>query len=62
MGGPPEEAFCEGFKLYVNGKSLFADTALASGRKISAFVDKYGSDRLLFESDSPFGTPGSELA
>jgi len=42
-------------------ETLYADTALASGREISAFLDKYGSDRLLFGSDFPFGTPGSEL-
>lgn len=42
-------------------ETIYADTALASGREISAFLDKYGSDRLLFGSDFPFGTPGSEL-
>ena len=42
-------------------ETIYADTALASGREISAFLDKYGSDRLLFGSDFPFGTPGNEL-
>jgi hypothetical protein len=42
-------------------ETIYADTALTSGREISAFLDKYGSDRLLFGSDFPFGTPGSEL-
>jgi predicted TIM-barrel fold metal-dependent hydrolase len=42
-------------------ETIYADTALASGREISVFLDKYGSDRLLFGSDFPFGTPGSEL-
>ena len=41
--------------------NIFADTALATGREIMTFLDRYGSDRLLFGSDFPFGNPGSEL-
>lgn len=41
--------------------SIFADTALATGTEIKTFLDRYGSDRLLFGSDFPFGNPGSEL-
>ena len=44
-----------------NDETIYADTALASGREISTFLDKYGSERLLFGSDFPFGTPGSEF-
>ena len=28
---------------------------------MTEFLNRYGSDRLLFGSDFPFGTPGSEL-
>ncbi len=42
-------------------ETIYADTALASGAEIFEFFNKYGSDRLLFGSDFPFGTPGNEL-
>lgn len=42
-------------------ETVYADTALASGREIAQFLDKYGSRRILFGSDFPFGTPGGEL-
>ncbi len=42
-------------------ESVYADTALASTREISAFLKRYGSRRLLFGSDFPFGRPASEL-
>ncbi len=41
--------------------TIFADTALATGPEIKKFLDRYGSDRLLFGSDFPFGNPGNEL-
>ncbi|MGV8078513.1 MAG: amidohydrolase family protein [Syntrophales bacterium] len=41
--------------------TVFADTALASRHEITAFLDRYGPDRLLFGSDFPFGTPCHEL-
>lgn len=44
-----------------NDETIYADTALASGWEITEFMDKHGSDRLLFGSDFPFGTPGNEL-
>lgn len=42
-------------------ETVYADTALAGGQEIKTFLDRYGSERLLFGSDFPFGTPGSEL-
>jgi predicted TIM-barrel fold metal-dependent hydrolase len=41
--------------------SVYADTALASEREIAVFLKRYGSGRLLFGSDFPFGMPYSEL-
>ena len=42
-------------------ETIYADTALATGWEITEFLDNYGSKRLLFGSDFPFGTPGNEL-
>ena len=42
-------------------ETVYADTALASGREIAQFLDRYGSRRILFGSDFPFGTPSGEL-
>jgi predicted TIM-barrel fold metal-dependent hydrolase len=42
-------------------ETIYADTALASSWEISRFLEKYGSGRLLFGSDFPFGSPGQEL-
>jgi predicted TIM-barrel fold metal-dependent hydrolase len=42
-------------------ETIYADTALATGWEITEFLDSYGSKRLLFGSDFPFGTPGNEL-
>ncbi|MFB3925346.1 MAG: amidohydrolase family protein [Syntrophales bacterium] len=42
-------------------ENIYADTALASGSEIAAYLDRYGSGRLLFGSDFPFGIPGHEL-
>ena len=44
-----------------DGEAIYADTALATGGEMTEFLNRYGSDRLLFGSDFPFGTPGSEL-
>ncbi len=44
-----------------DNETIYADTALATGQEIAMFLDRYGSDRLLFGSDFPFGVPGSEL-
>jgi len=38
-----------------------ADTALASRHEMSAFIERYGDEKLLFGSDFPFGTPRTEL-
>lgn len=43
-------------------ETVYADTALASTREMSVFLEKYGSERLLFGSDFPFGTPYGELS
>jgi predicted TIM-barrel fold metal-dependent hydrolase len=42
-------------------ETIYADTALASSHEISRFLDTYGSGRLLFGSDFPFGSPAQEL-
>jgi predicted TIM-barrel fold metal-dependent hydrolase len=44
-----------------NDDNIYGDTALAGGYEISSFLDTYGSDRLIFGSDYPFGFPGSQL-
>lgn len=44
-----------------DNETVYADTALAAGRDMGKFVDRYGSGRLLFGSDFPFGTPYNEL-
>jgi uncharacterized protein len=41
-------------------KDVWADTALASRAEIRDFAEAYGSDRILFGSDFPFGWPDSE--
>ena len=41
--------------------SIYADTALASGWEMAELLNRYGSERLLFGSDFPFGTPIDEL-
>ncbi|HPC73062.1 MAG TPA: amidohydrolase family protein [Syntrophales bacterium] len=43
-------------------ETIFADTALATPYEMDIFLKRYGSGRLLFGSDFPFGYPGSELA
>jgi predicted TIM-barrel fold metal-dependent hydrolase len=55
-----------GFSAIMNSglwddETVHADTALASGREIEVFLKRYGSRRLLFGSDFPFGIPYSEL-
>jgi len=42
-------------------ETVYADTALASGSEIERFRERYGSTRILFGSDFPFGTPAGEL-
>ncbi|HOF05148.1 MAG TPA: amidohydrolase family protein [Syntrophales bacterium] len=44
-----------------DGENVYADTALASRREMAVFLERYGSDRLIFGSDFPFGIPYSEL-
>lgn len=41
--------------------NTYADTALAPIDHMRHFIQHYGSERLLFGSDFPFGTPGHEL-
>ncbi len=43
-------------------ETVWADTALAGTGEIREYIRRYGHDRLLFGSDFPFGSPGSELA
>lgn len=40
---------------------IYADTAVAALPEIKDFIRRFGSDRLIFGSDYPFGTPASEL-
>ncbi len=40
--------------------SVFVDTALASTAEIKDFAGDYGTDRILFGSDYPFGFPSQE--
>lgn len=42
-------------------EAVYADTALASSGEMTRFLEKYGSARLLFGSDFPFGSPSLEL-
>lgn len=44
------------------GDTVYADTALASIREMGIFLERYGSRKLLFGSDFPFGIPSSELS
>ena len=44
-----------------DNEAIYTDTALATGHEMAIFLNKYGSERLLFGSDFPFGVPGSEL-
>jgi len=41
--------------------TVYADTALASSGEMAQFLERYGSERLLFGSDFPFGNPRHEL-
>jgi len=40
---------------------VYADTAVAALPEIKDFIRRFGTDRLLFGSDHPFGTPAAEL-
>lgn len=40
--------------------NVWADTALAGDTEIADFAKSYGTDRLMFGSDYPFGVPSSE--
>ncbi len=40
--------------------NVYVDTALASPREIEDFAADYGTDRIIFGSDYPFGMPSSE--
>jgi hypothetical protein len=45
-----------------DGETVYADTALASTREMERFLKRYGSRKLLFGSDFPFGIPTNELS
>ena len=40
---------------------VYTDTAVAALPEIKDFIRRFGTDRLLFGSDYPFGTPAAEL-
>lgn len=42
------------------GPMVWVDTALAGRDQIADFADAYGTDRIMFGSDYPFGTPAHE--
>ena len=44
-----------------DNETVYADTALASAGEMAIFLEKYGTERLLFGSDFPFGIPYNEL-
>ena len=41
--------------------NVFADTAVAALPEIKDFIRRFGTTRLMFGSDYPFGDPGTEL-
>ena len=41
---------------------VYTDTALAGTAEIKDYIDNFGTERILFGSDFPFGDPESELA
>jgi len=57
LGGDPID-FLKAFKEKEN---VYFDTALASPGTVMKFVEKVGSERILFGSDIPFGTMKWEL-
>jgi uncharacterized protein len=42
-------------------ENVYADTSLASREEILHYINKYGSDKIFFGSDFPFGSPRNEL-
>jgi uncharacterized protein len=48
-------------RRFKDKKDIYFDTALASKDMILRFVETVGPDRILFASDVPFGSMGSEL-
>lgn len=40
---------------------IYTDTSLVPGEVIADYVDRYGSERIMFGSDFPFGDPRREL-
>ena len=42
-------------------KNVYADTSLAYREEILHYINKYGSEKILFGSDFPFGSPKNEL-
>ena len=40
---------------------VHADTSTAALPEIKDFIRRFGTDRLIFGSDHPFGTPAAEL-
>jgi len=57
LGGNPYD-FLRAFK---DNESIYFDTALASRDQIKKFVETIGPERVIFGSDVPFGSMGSEL-
>lgn len=45
-----------------DNEMVYADTALAAPATIKTFIARYGTSRLLFGSDFPFGNPAAELS
>ena len=49
------------YEIWKN-RNVFTDTALAPSYEIEDYINKFGSDRILFGSDFPFGDPKGELS
>ena len=53
-------------KLLAGAGDVWVDTAYAAGRiapgKMAELVERYGADRVLFASDSPWNDPADDIA
>lgn len=57
LGGSPPDFL----KAFEGRENVYFDTALAARGTIANFIDRIGSERVLFGSDIPFGTMKNEL-
>jgi uncharacterized protein len=63
----PHMGFLNGGYSHIEARGLwsyenvYADTSLAPREEILHYINKYGSDKIFFGSDFPFGSPRNEL-